>query len=243
MKGTYKSGRGTYRSNFSRDTFLVDKVGYDNSLVLKNQTTDYEAGVSFSQWPLPTNILPYKTNVLLGYWGMESQLASSLVSLRDIGGPIAGGATRVRAGASLGAKALVIGLSAMMAASEPADEIVFRTDGLRFGDYAPGGSPYIQIASERLRASAGDLILCFVMSKYTTTGSGLPPGFTLLRSTEQIQIGYTYYDPNSAPVYYTTTSGGNEVGLMMNMVAIGGTTIIDVYSQILIHTFDTDAAG
>jgi hypothetical protein len=90
-----------------------------------------------------------------------------------------------------------------------------------------------------------------VLSKYTTTGSGLPSGFTQLRSsvatvsstTTKVQIGYVYYDPNSAPAYYTTTSGANEVGLMMNMVAIGGTTIIDVYSQILAHTFDTDAAG
>ena len=236
---------------YSMAKFLVDNAGYDNSLVVRNKTTAYEAGASFSKWPLPTNILPYKTNVLLGYWGMESQLPSSIVSLRGIGGPVNGGAAGVRAGASLGAKALVIGLSAMMAASEPADEIVFRTDSLRFGDYAPGGSPYIQIASERLLASPGDIVLCFVLSKYTTTGSGLPSGFTVLRNTTstvgsqitKIQIGYTYYDVNSAPLYYTTTSGANETGLMMNMVAVGGTTIVDVYSQILIHNFNTDAAG
>ena len=250
MKNSFKQNATNFSASRKNPSFAIDKTGYDQTKVLKNRTTNYESGISRSQWPLPTNILKLKENPLLGFWGMESQLPSSLVSLYSVGGPTSSSATKIRGAQSIGNKALLVGMSNPLGASEE-PEMVFRTETIRVEDYAPGGAPNISIGRLTLNPQYGDIILCVVMSKYTSTGSGLPTGFTQLQSMlgsdansyTQVKVGYRYFDPVLDPLVYTSTTGGNEMGILMEMVAIGGTTTIDAYSSILVNTFDTDAAN
>ena len=100
------------------------------------------------------------------------------------------------------------------------------------------GTTSVSVRVSKLSASKDDLVLCFVYGSGATP-SGLPSGFTQVAVNGPVKVGQLRFNPASAPTNYTTTTGSNQGGVFMHIIAIygvGGTALIAASSAIEAHS-------